>query len=386
MPEWVNGFNVYVNFGQAGNYPLNSLSNDLFSTRNQYSANNEIVKAVYISNLANHNLGQEKVTETNYGSEISLFNNRIILSCDYFVKKNSNLLIQRAIPNYYGGGTFYQNIGEMKNKGIEISLELTPITKNDFNFSTRIGYSSNNQYIEKLYDSIPISFNNVDLLYPDFYARENEALGAITGFSYQGKWKDLPQDSLHNMSQPQYFDQMGLAYLKVDTLNRDKLTEKDKKIIGNTIPKFTFNWLTIITYRSFSCEMLWYGSIGVDKYNATKASTFLTGVNKEVQGIIADSLRYLNNNVFYESSYFVEDASFIRLKTLSFAYSPKKKIGSKISMQYKLNFENLITFTHYSGFDPEATIYTNNNFSDNAIDRGAYPSPQSVFLSVNMKF
>jgi len=132
--------------------------------------------------------------------------------------------------------------------------------------------------------------------------------------------------------------------------------------------------------------MLWYAVIGVDKYNATKASTFIAGTNMAVRGIILDSMNYITDKVFYESSFFVEDASFIRLKNLSFTYSQPKKIASRISVEYTLSFENLLTFTRYTGYDPEATIYTSNNFSDNAMDRGSYPNARGFYFNINLSF
>jgi hypothetical protein len=132
--------------------------------------------------------------------------------------------------------------------------------------------------------------------------------------------------------------------------------------------------------------MLWYGVLGVDKYNATKASTYIAGTNSEIRNFVDEKLRGITDATFYESSYFVEDASFIRLKTLSFTYNQPKKIASRISLSYTLSFENLVTLTGYCGYDPEATIYTDNNFTDNAMDRGAYPNPQGVFFNINMTF
>ena len=385
MPSWIDAFHLYANWGQAGNYPLNSLSNDLYSSSSEYTADDSVVTGAYISNLANHYLTHEKVTELNYGTEITALKNRVVISADYYVKHNSDLLIQRSIPLYYGGGVFYQNIGEMKNSGVELSLELTPFDRPTFTWTTRAGYSTNNQYITKLYEGEPISFNNNDILYPDFYAEENEALGSITGYSYQGVWNDEVHSDKGN-GYRKYIEYKGLAYLKLDTLNRHKITENDKTVIGNSIPDFTCNWINMIRYKNFSCEMLWYAVAGVDKYNATKASTYITGTNKAVREIVLDTLNYITDKVFYESSFFVEDASFIRLKTLSFTYSQPKKIASKISAEYTLSFENLITFTHYTGYDPEATIYTNNNFTDNAMDRGSYPNPRGVYFSINLSF
>ncbi|HET6558223.1 MAG TPA: TonB-dependent receptor [Prolixibacteraceae bacterium] len=382
FPQWVNAFNLYVNWGQSGNYPLNSLSNDLYSSRPQYVADNEVAQGAYITNLANHYLVPEKVTETNYGSQIALFKNRVVLSADYYEKTNSDLLIQRPIPYYYGGGFFYQNIGQMKSKGLELGLEITPIDREDFYWNTRMGFSTNDQSITKLHDG-PINFSSTDVLIPDFIARENETLGAITGYSYQGKWADLSEDEI---ASKKYIMSWGMAYLMMDTTVHKTINDKDKTIIGNSLPDFTFNFLNEIDYKNFSCEMLWYGVIGADKYNATKASTYITGVNADVRNLVLDKFKCQSNPQLYKSSYFIEDASFIRLKTVSLSYAQPKKIASLIAMKYMLSFENLITLTHYSGYDPEATVYTNNNYMDNAMDRGSYPNPMGVYFSINMTF
>jgi hypothetical protein len=110
----------------------------------------------------------------------------------------------------------------------------------------------------------------------------------------------------------------------------------------------------------------------------------LTGVNREVNQLYADSLRGINYFYFYESSFFVEDAGFIRLKNITLGYEPTKKILG-VNCRFSLSFENLYTYTKYKGYDPEATIFTDNNFSDNAVDRGAYPNPKSVYFSLEIK-
>lgn len=384
-PEWLDGFHVYTNWGQSGNYPLNSLSNDLYSSSSQYTANDTIVNGTYITNLANHYLKHEKVIESNIGISIEALKKRIMVSADYYYRHYSDLLIQRNIPNYYGGGTFYQNIGEMKNSGVELSLEIMPVERPEFEWIMRMNYSTNNQFITKLYEGEEISFNNTDVLYPDFYARENDALGCITGYSYQGIWDDSIHSNEVNGYQ-KYIQHKGIAYLSIDTTEHTTIGASDKTVIGNSIPDFTCSWINMIRYKNFTCEMLWYAVAGVDKYNATKAATYVTGTNRAVRDIVLDTLQCLLDNVFYESSYFVEDASFIRLKSLSFTYTQPKKIANRISAEYTLSFENLLTFTRYTGYDPEATIYTDNNFTDNAMDRGSYPSPRGVYFSINLSF
>lgn len=384
-PDWVSALHLSASWGRSGNYPLNSLSNDIYITSPEFVVADSLTNATYISSLANHYLEHEVVTETNFGTRIALFDSRLILSGDYFIKRNSDLLIQRTIPYYYGGGFFYQNIGEMQNKGIELGLEFTPVEQPNFLWTSCLNFASNNQIITKLYDTVPISFNNIDLLYPYFYARENEPLGAITGFHYAGVW----DDSIHSEAvkgNQKYLRVADAAYYKYDTLDPYKLNENDKVVIGNSIPDFMCSWINLIRFRRFTCEMHWYAVVGVDKYNGTRAATYITGTNSDIRDMIADTLDFNRRAALYKSSYFVEDASFLRLKILTFRYEqPGKKPGG-LSVEYAVSFENLLTFTHYSGYDPEATIYTDNNFTDNAMDRGSYPNPMGVFLSVQLSF
>lgn len=385
LPHWVSGINLYVNAGVSGNYPLNSLSDNLYSTKSTYTVKDSIVRAAYISNLANKYLKPEKVHEINFGAKWSFFNERLLLSADYYRKINKDLLIKRTIPLYYGGGFFFQNIGEMKNSGLELGIEAIILESSNTYLSTKAGFSTNKQYITHLYDGVPITFNNTDILIPDFIAAENEPLGAITGYKYAGLWKDV-YDKEYKYMHPDYVENYGIAYLRNDTIISKTIKSTDKQVIGNSLPDFTFNWITNFEYKNFSFEMMWYGVVGVDKFNATKASTYVTGLNTGVRDFVLDTIRGVKSSAFYESSYFLEDASYIRLKTVSFSYRQPKKIASKVALEYTLSFENLITLTHYSGYDPEAAIYTSNNFTDNAIDKGAYPNPKGVYFSINMTF
>ena len=132
--------------------------------------------------------------------------------------------------------------------------------------------------------------------------------------------------------------------------------------------------------------MQWYAAIGQEKYNATYAAAIMAAVHRDVIPLIQDTLRILGEDAYYESSEFIENASFVRLKTLSFWYSPDLKFVVPGKLTLTLSFENLLTFTRYRGYDPEATIFTDNNFSDNSIDRGAYPNPKAVYFSIKLDF
>ena len=389
IPKWINAFHLYANMGHVGNYPLNSLSNDLFAVR-EYASQGQPVDAVIATNLANHYLKHEEITEYNMGTKIALWQDKIILSGDYYLKYYSDLLLRRTIPYYYIGGIFYQNIGKMENKGIELSLETIPVERSNFFWNTKFGFASNKQVITKLSDGEPIDFYSTDFLFPDFHIKENETLGTINGYSYQGIWDDrihsFEANGYHKYYRLYSFSKYNVfAYLNSDT-STNKFDEKDKIIIGKSVPDFTCNWINSITYKNFTFEMLWYGVFGTSKYNAARACTYIAGTNSEVRELVIDSVYSITNSFMYKSSYFIEDASFIRLKTLSFRYKQAQKIAGKVGIEYAVSFENLVTITKYKGYDPEATIYTLNNFSDNAIDKGAYPNPRGVYVSINLSF
>lgn len=154
-------FNIYYNWGKSGNYSLNSLSGDLMNYDHYYFIEENPV--VYHHNLANHKIKHEEVNEHNYGIKLGLFNERIVLETDYFEKTNRNLILSRDIPIHFGSGYYNYNVGEMFNKGIELSLELIPIKSRSIYWKTKFGYTQNHQRITKLDGAEALKFYNSDI-------------------------------------------------------------------------------------------------------------------------------------------------------------------------------------------------------------------------------
>lgn len=371
---------LYTNWGVSGNYPLNSLANDLYNSTT-YIYGTIPARGAYLTNLSNPDLLHEKVWEINYGAELSMFNERCILNVDWFSKTNTDLIIQRDIPYYYGGGYYFINLAKMENEGLEFSINLIPIETKNFSWQSGFNYSQNNQVIRKLDNDSILYFNSADILYPDFHIQEHERLGDIAGYKYLGRNVPLAEgeEELRYVAV-----RSGIRYQCKDSLGRN-FNDDDKVVIGNSLPKFYWNWHNSFTYKNFGVDIIWYAVIGVDKYNSTRASSYISGTNADVTGIIADTLTCHRDNCFYESSYFVEDASFIRLKTVAFTYTPSKEIFNGVHTKFTVSFDNLLTITGYSGYDPEASIYTDNNFSNNAIDRGAFPIPKSIYFAIKLR-
>jgi TonB-dependent starch-binding outer membrane protein SusC len=384
--NWLNQFNVYTNIGITGNYPLNALSHDFYTNYNYYYPDTT-VRGKVLTQLSNHDLKQEIITEKNIGTDIHLFNNRLRITADYYIKNSSNLILLRDIPLYYNGGKMLINIGKLENKGKELLVDADILNSNNFTWVTSFSISSNHQRVLYIGDENMLTFFNYDILIPEFEVKPNEEVGVIKGYKYLGIWTthDAQEQNKSGNAFP-YINSAGSKYQKVHKGSSYNLNDSDKIILGKTLPDYTWHWTNSIVYKNFSIDMVWYSVMGVSKYNGTKASTYMAATNRGTLSLLQFGRTSLSDTGFYQSSYFVEDASFLRLKQLTLSYRVPKKIYQVASIIVSLSFDNLITITKYSGYDPEASIYTDNTFSDFAVDRGAYPVPKSVFMTLKLDF
>jgi hypothetical protein len=145
-------------------------------------------------------------------------------------------------------------------------------------------------------------------------------------------------------------------------------------------------WTNSFYLGNFSLNVVWYGVQGISKYNGTKASTFMAGTNRATLQFLQSGRKSLSDSIFYQSSYFVEDANFIKLKQVTLSLFCPRKTAKIADVRLSISLENFYTKTKYSGYDPETSVYTNNTFSDLAVDRDAYPMPKSVFITVMFDF
>lgn len=390
LPGFMDYLNLTASWGISGNYPLNSLAGDLY-TQVSIVRSGEEQGGGYLSNLANKNLRNEEVREYNIGLELGLFKHRLVLNADYFDRENRDLILRRAIPTFYGSGTMLVNVGEMNSSGWELSLDAGPFNLKNFSWFSRFVYSSTQQVPGSLDVSDTLYFMESDILMPEFRVAEGERMGSILGYRCLG----APTEEELGLSAEQgvFTDAggnrviiaAGMKYRKNDSAF-NYLNEADKEVIGNSIPDFTLSWYNRLRFKNFELDMLWYAVSGNDKFNATRAATYLTGVNREVRDYVTGGKHAIRSIYFYESSCFVEDASFIRLKTVTLTYRYPEKVFGKTELSVSVSAENLVTLTAYRGYDPEATIYTDNNFSDNAVDLGAYPNPQGYYVKINLAF
>lgn len=354
------------------------------------------------SDFANDDLKWETTYQSNLGIDLGLFNGRVNITADYYKTITKDLLFSTPIPSYSGttSTTQLSNIGELENKGIELTLNTKNINKDSFKWSTDFNIAFNKNKILKLpnnnsdllYSTLPGSFGtniNTQIL------RVGEPVGLFYGYIYDGVIQEQ-----RNLTSATGFEQQPGGQLIRDVNGDNRLDPKDLTIIGNPNPDYIFGFTNDFKYKNFDLNIFFQGAVGGEILNYTllelasgfsNATTDVlnawtpTNTNTDVP-IVAQRSRGL------VTSRFVYDASYVRFKNLSFGYTLPQNFTSKIGIE-KIRFyvsgQNLLTFTKYPGSDPEVNYRNNSNANSNrnlGLDYGSYPNIKTYTLGLNVKF
>ena len=343
----------------------------------------------------NPDLKWETTKQSNIGVDVSLLKGKINLSADYYIKKTSDLLHYAAIPIYNGGGGVNKNIGEMENKGFEISISGTPISKNDFTWNSSFNISAyKNQLLSLGKDTFLLGGNYAAGLTFEspFAIKVGESLGSFWGYEWEGVYKtaDATEAAKYGFKPG---DNKYLDY------NKDgKIDSKDKHIIGNALPKFVWGFDNSFTYKNFELNIMLQAVVGREILNTVYAcaNTILSDATaiSHVDGL--DYWSTSNENArfaspttstgknFIESTQFLQDGSYVKVKNIGLAYNLSKAVTKFSDLKLTLSGQNILTFTKYKGYDPETS--TSGNDIDGAIDVGSYPNARTITLSIQANF
>jgi len=335
------------------------------------------------SQLANPTLSWEETTQTNIGLDLSMFNSRIVFTADAYLKKTDGLLIQQPIPNSTGFGSITRNVGAMENKGVEFVLSTKNFIRDKFTWNTDINFSINRNKVTSLGDRVS-SIN-----FGDIYERD-AAIRVVTG---------RPLGSFYGYVSNGVDPQTGnIVY---QDLNGDgAITADDRTFIGSAQPSFTYGVNNTFTYGNFGLNFLFQGVQGNDMFNASRME--LEGMNDSknqsaavldrwtTPGQITSIPKAIKDNTSntYTSSRFVEDGSYLRLKTATLSYNFGSMSLGKLKMSKFMIYAtgyNLLTFTKYTGFDPEVNVNSANGPAM-GIDYGTYPQSRTFLFGVNVGF
>ncbi|MBL0745291.1 SusC/RagA family TonB-linked outer membrane protein [Chryseolinea lacunae] len=410
----ITDLKLRVSWGVTGNQaisPYASLSQIVSNTNYPYAGGDATNIGYDIARAANPNLKWESTTQTDIGLDLGLFNGRLNLSADYYVKTTDDLLLSRQLPTYTGFPNIIDNVGSTRNKGIELSLGGDPLV-GPLRWNTSINISGNRSKVITLSDANKLPFrttpgagygissnNNTALL----YLQEGQPFGQMTGWITEGTWSTDEKDKAAA------FGQLP-GDIKYKDMNNDGfINNQDLTVIGNAFPKFIFGWNNRLSFKNFDLSFLIQGVQGNDLFNLGRVrlerpgegtSTALlnrwtpTNQNTDVPAFTLQSERkaagLVNKVTVGDSrvSRWLEDASYVRLKNIMLAYNVPQALTQKVGMtrlRTYVSAQNVFTITHYTGYDPEVSSF-NSNDANIGVDFGSYPTSRTFTVGIDLTF
>ncbi len=357
--SWWNTFKLRAAYGESGNLTglgaydrINAYSGSAFVTVNSLSPS---------FRLANEGVKPERQRELEVGTDLGFFNNRLNLSFNYYDKKVSDLLFEQAIAPTSGYTSYLTNIGDLRNKGIELVLSGSPIKTNNFEWSSSFIFNRNRNKVEGI--------GGTRLLTTNAGAPVAIIDGQPIGVFYGTYFARSADGSLINNS-------AGIP---------TQATSPLRKVLGDPNPDYTWTFVNDFNYKKFGLHVQLDASHGADVWNADWRTRQGVGNGKvaeqEQMGLLP---RGYVAGVYAIEEWRIDDGSFVKLREVSLSYNIGK-VKSISNMTVVLSGRNLISWDNYKGYDPEVNAGGQSTILRN-IDFGAVPIPRTFTLGLRVKF
>lgn len=393
--SWLSNAKVRLSYGLSGNnafssnYPYVSLL-----TLSNYTFNNNLVNGVIPSTLGNIKLGWEKNEQLDIGMELGIFKNRISLTADVYNRETKDLLLAVGVPTLTGYSSSVQNIGKMRNRGLELGLNTNNLI-DKFTWSTNANISFNRNTVLALgptgapiYSDAGVGSTNVTMI--------SKPIGNFYGFKQIGIFKNqeelnaYPHDATSKPGDVKYEDVNGDG----------KLDANDRTIIGNNQPKFIYGMTNSFAYKGIDLSVSFQGVYGGQILNLSRRFFNNLEGNQNQLAIVANRWRSPsdpgngtepranerttgNNNAV--SSRWVESASYLRLQNVSIGYQLPERWTRAVSLsKVRIYFsgQNLYTWSDYLNYNPDVSNYE--GALTGGVDYGSYPLAKTFVFGLNV--
>ena len=373
--------------------------------------NNDPVMVLAQEQLGSKNLRWETTEQFDVGVDLSLLSNRIQFTADYYQKTTRDLLMNANIPVISGFNEAVLNIGKIQNRGLEFSLNTTNLRTKNFSWESSFNISFNRNKILQLAQNedfmySTMAWNTTYNSVPLYKSEIGKPAGQFFGFVFDGVYQVSDFDFNNN----QYVLKDGVTYwgtdknlikpgdIKFRDLTSDnRITDDDRTLIGNPMPKHVGGFNNNFSYKSLSLNVFFQWSYGNDIYNANRLVFEGNGLARNSLNQFAEFKNRwtpdnASNTLFraggqgptnYYSSRTIEDGSYLRLKTLALAYRLPDPIFRKVGVKnvnLSLSVQNLFTWTNYSGMDPEVAV--RNTVLTPGFDYSAYPHSRTIVFGL----
>lgn len=368
-----------ASFGVTGNQDIAAYSTLGMLSGASYGWGTSTSSTGYWGNqFATPDITWEKTYQYDLGLDLSLggFN----ITVDWFKKQTKDLLFQKQVPKYNGGGTYWVNQGKLNNTGVEMSLTTFPV-KGAVTWETSLNASyMKNEVADLAGDDFVLTANYSDLGGPLQIMKPGYPMGSF----YVYQWKG--------------FDDKGAnLYQKADGSLTTNPTSDDLVVKGQASPKWTVGWNNTVTWKNWTLNVFFNAATGYDRLNISRfMAASMTGVSRFITlrdayfkgwdhvankaDALYPSLTNTDNKSYANSDFWLEDASFIKLKNISLSYRIPRRVLKFASVQLSVSAQDLFTITRYKGMDPE--VYT----SYDGLDYGAYPIPRTITFGAKIRF
>ena len=402
---WIDDLSLRFSAGLTGNDAISAYYSlaKLDSTTGGYLFDGSQPVSFYRSRLAEPGLTWEKTASYNLALDWTMFGGRVSLTAEAYMSKTTDLLLQVQVAEQTGYDKRMCNLGEISNKGVEVSLETRNIERPDFQWTTSFTVSHNTQKVldigsEDFVSAMNCPGNNKYMMYG--YV-EGYPLNSLWGFKYGGIWKSDQERERNKQTKayasestkwadgtPRYYD-----------INHDGvLNQEDLVYQGSADPILYGGMQNTFYYKNFKLGVYLAYSLGGKIYNY--------GEFYQSGGMYTNQFRYMLNSwhpernpesnipragytdVALPSDFMIHDASYLRLKNISLGYtldlSRKWKGGIK-DVTVTLSGENLYLWKNYNGFDPDVSSEGTSS-TLRRVDLGAYPKPRTFTFSIQVRY
>ncbi|MDF9828735.1 TonB-dependent receptor [Parabacteroides sp. PF5-6] len=421
--DFIKNLNVFddlklrVGYGVSGN----SMGFDVFTATQLYGSTgwydhltttgqSDQIQILGATRNANPDLKWERTGMFNVGLDFGFFNNRLSGTIEYYDKRTKDLIADYAVSTAkYPFATLTANVGEISNKGIELTLNATPVQEKDFRWETSINLSHNKNEV--------VSISN-QMYSVDYFDKGGVQSGGFSGANvqrvmagypmgqfYTWKWAGVKdgvshfyvygEDSLNDI----YKEQGGFEGKVtkqddgryIDNATGEYVTTKnclysDKYFAGSAQPKLSGGWNNTFTYKKWTLTAFMQGVVGNKVMNATRANLNNLGnvtVGKNVLASVAKEIPTTDNNAHAPSDRYLENASYLRLASLSLAYNFGKINDYIRGLRLYATCNNVFTITGYKGIDPEVSL---GGIAPGIDNRQTYPRTRTFMFGVNVNF
>ena len=429
--SWLSNGKLRVSYGQTGNNRVGDFdymaklitSDDVY----KYPWNGTFTPGFHIANKANSQLKWETTEQIDFGLDLGFFDGRINVTADYYIKTTKDLLLQADVPGSSGFSSATLNVGKLENKGFELTLETINLKNKKFSWTSNFNIAFNSNKITALTEgkgeiTSYISWDNKYKTMPAYVSRIGESAGKMYGFIYEGTYKESDFDiTTDGNGKKVYTLKDGIAsyvkgcqpgdpkYRDIPTIDTNGdgipdtgdgvINDDDRTTIGDGLPKCTGGFTNSFTYKNWDLSIFLQWSLGNDILNANRM-VFENPAKKKNTNMFASyadrwspenpnsnmpRANALGSNEY--SSLYVEDGSFLKLKTISLGYNFPAQLLRKAfisSARIFVSAENIATITGYSGPDPE--VSTRNSVLTPGFDWSAYPRSFNASIGVNLTF